>query len=89
MNKLGKFTPTIIPNSERIPEEMRVKDWRDTTNMTPSEKRNAMYNDSNKVVYAVFLNIRKPLNVDYKGEPWSNSPIDTGNYYYVTYQIGH
>ena len=68
--------PAQLHGVERIPEDSRHGRLADTEGLNPVLNRTALGNDYKRTVYPVYIKKDKVFDIDFKGEHWSQSPID-------------
>lgn len=68
--------PAQLHGVERIPEGSRHGRLADTEGLNPVLNRTALGNDYKRTVYPVYIKKDKVFDIDFKGEYWSQSPID-------------
>lgn len=88
LNIIGLYKPKFIHPINRIPKDLGI-DVRNMHNneVTPLKLMSMSKSDGSKVyqsnkVYPTYINPGKVYTVDFKGNPWSQSPVEFPSKYY-------
>ena len=88
LNIIGKYKPEKIHGVNRVPDELKL----DITNMHTHQVPIVKLIDKDYTpektlqygkIYSTYINPQKTYTVDFKGQPWSNSPVDFPSKYYT------
>lgn len=85
---IGKYKPEKIHGVNRVPDELKLDVANMHTHQVPIAKlmdkdyiRNKTLQD--RKIYSAYINPQQTYTVDFKQQPWSNSPVDFPSKYYT------